>query len=259
MDFKSDNPGHEVYIDGFQLLGDFIPYNMGVERKNTINTIHDELSTGKDYTKYLGEKSEQLSFKTVLTDRLAESGYENVLKSVVEKAKKEPVKIRFNEKSFMGMVREFSISFPTTAYREYTWLIVESEPFKAVNMTFNTYNYKKAATTTKKSSTPSLPASLKTLLNCKPVYNCSKKGVSCVKSWQRQLKADGFYSKYTTDGQFCTITRSETRRWQTKFKVKVTGKVDKATKVKLIERYLKTTKYSAAQKKKLLQDYTKKL
>jgi hypothetical protein len=258
MSIKSDNPDHEVYIDGFPILGNFIPYNTGVERANTINQITDELTTGKDYTKYLGEKSEVLSFKTVLTDQLAKSGYENAIKSVVAKAKKEPVKIRFNGKSFMGMVREFSISFPVLAYREYTFLIVESEPFKAVNKTFNTYNYKKA-TTPVKTTGLNLPASLTTLLNCNPVYNCAKRGLSCVIAWQRQLRTDGYYTRWPVDGQFCTWTRSETIKWQKKYGVSATGKVDKATKLKLVERYLNTTKYSAADKKKFLQDYSKKL
>lgn len=263
MVFKSDNPTHEVYIDGIQLLGEitggFIPYNTGVERENTINQAVGELTNGKDYTQYLGEKSERLSFKTVLPDKLADSGYETAIKHLVVKAKKEPVKVRFNNKSFMGMVREFSISFPAMAYREYTFLIVESEPFKAKSVTFNTFNYKKAATPTKTTTTPALPATLTTLLNCNPVYNCSKWNVKCVIAWQRQLKTDGYYTKWSTDGNFCTWTRSETIKWQKKYKVKATGKVDKATKLKLVERYLNTTKYSAADKKKLLQEYSKKL
>lgn len=257
MVFKSDNPGHEVYIDGFQLLGDFIPYNTGVDRENTINIITDELTTGKNYTQYLNEKSEELSFKTILTDELAESGYEDVLKSVVAKAKKEPVKVMFDGKTFMGMVHKFSISFPSAAYREYDWHIVESEPFKAVSKWFNTYNYKKASTPTKKTSTTGIPTDLKTLLQCKTVYNCSKYKVKCVIVWQKQLKKDGYYGSYSLDGNFCNVTRTETRKWQKKYKIKVTGKVDRATKIVLIQRYLKTTKYNAATKKKLLKDYTK--
>jgi len=260
MKLKSNNPTHEVYIDGFKLLGDFIPYNTGVDRDNTINQISDELTTGKTYTKYLNEKSENLSFKTVLSDAMATSGYENVLKSVVAKAKKTPVKVRFNGKVFLGMVQEFSISFPKQAYREYKWVIVESEPFKPVAKTFHTFNYKKASTTTK-SNTPvsSFPVSLKTLLDCKPVYNCSKSNVTCVKAWQRQLKKDGYYVAYPADGQFCKYTLKETKRWQAHYKVKVTGKVDKATKLVLLNRYLKTSKHSAAYKKMLLQKYSKSL
>ena len=260
MYLKSNNPGHEVYIDGFKLLGSFIPYNKGVDRESTINQISDELTTGKEFTKYLGEKSEKLTFKTILPDKLAESGYENVLKSVVAKAKKTPVKVRFNGKVFMGMVQEFSISFPVESYREYKWIIVESEPFKAQYKTFHTFNYKKASTTIK-SNTPvsSFPVSLKTLLDCKPVYNCGKSNVTCVKAWQKQLKKDGYYLAYSVDGQFCTYTLRETKRWQAHYKVKVTGKVDKATKLVLLNRYLNTSKHSAAYKKMLLQQYSKNL
>ena len=88
MKLESNNPGHEVYIDGFPLLGDFIPYNTGVDRDSTINQVTAELTSGKSYTKYLNELSENLSFKTVLPDAIAESGYENVLKSVVAKLRK---------------------------------------------------------------------------------------------------------------------------------------------------------------------------
>jgi len=260
MKLQSNNPGHEIYIDGFQLLGDFIPYNTGVDRANTINQISGELTTGKTSIKYLNENSENLAFKTILPDHVAESGYENVLKSLVAKAKQIPVKIRFNGTVFMGMVHEFSISFQKEAYREYKWVIVESEPFKPVAKNFNTYNYKKAATKTK-SNTPvsSMPASLKTLLDCKPIYNCSKSGVSCVKAWQKQLKQDGYYTAYPTDGNFCKYTLKETKRWQSHYKVKVTGKVDKATKLVLLNRYLNTSKHSAAYKKLILQQYSKKL
>ena len=259
MTIKSKNPGHEVYISGFKLLGTFIPYNEGVDRASTINQLTGTLTTGKTYTEYLNELSENLQFKTILRDDVAESGYENVLKSVVATAKKTPVKVRFNNTSFMGMVTEFSISFPVEGYREYSWTIVESEPFKAVKKTFNTFNYKAAKTTTKSSSLAALPTSLKTLLACNPVYNCNAHGLKCVKAWQRQLKADGYYIHYLTDGWFCIYTRRETVKWQEHYKVKATGKVDKATKTKLIQRYLNTTKYSAAEKKKLLQQYSKAL
>lgn len=236
---KSNNPSHEVYIDGFKLEGDFIPFNTGVDTKNTINTITGELSTGKDYSEYLNEKSEELSFKNILPDNIAEAGYENILKSVVAKAKKESVKIIFNKKSFMGKVREFSISFNTKNYREYTWLIVESKPFDAKSKKFNTFNYKKASTSTKKSSKIKLPASIEALLNCNPVYNCKKFNVKCVIAWQKRMTADGFYGAkgYNIDGQFCTYTKSETKRWQKKYKIKQTGKFDKATKDVLRKRF----------------------
>lgn len=260
MKLKSNNPGHEVYIDGFKLLGDFIPYNKSVDRESTINQITGDLTSGKTYTKYLGEKSEKLTFKTILPDKLAESGYENVLKSVVAKAKKTPVKVRFNGKVFMGMVQEFSISFPVESYREYKWIIVESEPFKPVYKKFNTFNYKKAATTTKSNTpTSSFPVSLKTLLDCKPVYNCAATGVTCVKAWQKQLKKDGYYIAYPADGNFCKYTLRETKKWQSHYKIKPTGKVDKATKLILLNRYLNTSKHSAAYKKMLLQQYSKNL
>ena len=259
MKLESNNPGHEVYIDGFPLLGDFIPYNTGVDKDNTINQITGELTSGKSYTKYLNELSENLSFKTVLPDAIAESGYENVLKSVVAKAKETSVKIRFNGTSFMGMVQEFSISFPTESYREYKWVIVESDNFKAVIKKFNTFNYKKAATTTKNTPASSLMATLKMLLDCKPVYNCSKKNVACVKAWQKQLKTDGYYLGYSVDGQFCKYTLKETKRWQAHYKVKVTGKVDKATKMALLTRYVNKSTYNAAYRKTILQAYSNKL
>jgi hypothetical protein len=258
MKINSNNPGHEVYVDGFELLGEFIPYNTGVDRANTINQISGELTTGKTYNKYLNENSENLTFKNILPDAIAESGYENVLKSVVAKAKQTPVQIRFNGTVFLGMVQEFSISFPKESYREYKWVIVESEPFNAVAKTFNTFNYKKAATKTK-SNTPksSIPVSLKTLLNCKSVYNCAKRKVACVTAWQKQLKKDGYYVAYLADGNFCKYTLKETKKWQKHYKVKVTGKVDKATKLVLLKRYLNTSKYSAAYKKAVLQGYSK--
>jgi hypothetical protein len=259
MTINSNNPGHEVYINGFELLGTFIPYNEGVDRASTINQLTGTLTTGKTYTEYLNELSENLQFKTILEDSVAESGYEDVLKNVVAIAKQTPVKILFNNTSFMGMVTEFSISFPVEGYREYSWTIIESEPFVAVNKTFNTFNYKAAATPTKSSPLPALPTSLKTLLACNPVYNCSIHGLKCVKAWQRQLKADGYYIHYLTDGWFCIWTLRETIKWQKHYKIKATGKVDKATKTVLIQRYLNTTKYSASERKKLLQQYSKTL
>ncbi|MDR0774696.1 MAG: hypothetical protein LBE72_05300, partial [Rickettsia sp.] len=118
MSFDSDNPTHEVYIDGFPLLGEFIPFNTGVDDENIINSISGELSTGKEYLEYLNENSRVLSFKTLLTDQLAEDGYEDLLKSVVARAMKESVKVFFNNDVFMGKVKKFSVSFPPGAYRE---------------------------------------------------------------------------------------------------------------------------------------------
>lgn len=234
---ESQNPTHEVYIDGFGLEGNIIPYNTGVDLGNKINSIREQLTTGQDYIKYLNEKSTPLEFKTILTEPMVEEGYEKLLMKVVNKAKKTPVKIMFNGHSFMGMVLEFSISFPPEAYREYDWLIVESKPFKPKSKKFNTFNYKKTNTPTKDAPVITFPPSIEALLKCNPVYNCGKYGVSCVTSWQKYLTSKGYYGSkgYKIDGQFCTYTKSETERWQKDNKVKKTGKVDKATKLKIME------------------------
>lgn len=242
---ESENPTHEVhmYIDGLKLEGDFIPFNTGVDVENTINSLRAELTTGKDYVKYLNKKSKVLSFKTILTDPLAEDGYEDILIEVVAKAKKKPVKIIFNNDQFMGMVLEFSISFPPQAYREYTWLIVETKPFDAVEKKFNTYNYKKATTATKTTSNTDTfvktSPTIEVLLKCTPVYNCGKFGVSCVTSWQTYLTSEGYYGAkgYRIDGQYCTYTKLETARWQKNNKLKDTGKVDAATKAFLTAKH----------------------
>ncbi|MDR3062550.1 MAG: peptidoglycan-binding protein [Methanobrevibacter sp.] len=244
---ESENDKHEVYIEDLKLEGDFkplafIPFNTGVETENTINTTIGELTTGKEYSKYLNEKSQKLSFKTILTNQMAkDGGYEDTLLAIVEKAKETAVNVRINDKTFMGKVREFSISFPAKKYREYTWLIVEDAEFIVKDKTFKTFNYKKATTATKKTTKKKLPASLELLLKCSPVYNCKKFRVKCVTAWQKRMTADGFYGVkgYRIDGQFCTYTRLETKRWQKKYKIKQTGKFDKATKDVLKKRFSK--------------------
>jgi hypothetical protein len=236
---ESNNKSHEIYIHGLKLEGDIIPFNTGVEIENTINTISSELTGGKDYSEYLNEKSKQLSFKTILTDQMAKDGYEDILLNVVETAKKEPVKIIFNDTSFKGKVKEFSISFPVKNYREYTWLIVEDAEFKVESKKFSTFNYKKSKTATKNTSPVKFPASIELLLKCNIVKNCKKFNLKCVIAWQRRLTADGYYAAngYVIDGQFCTYTERETKKWQKRYNIKQTGKFDKATKYVLIKRF----------------------
>jgi hypothetical protein len=154
---------------------------------------------------------------------------------------KESVKVFFNNDVFMGKVKKFSVSFPPGAYREYTWLIVESEPFNPEVKKFNTFNFKQAKTPTKINFVLVTP-STELLLKCNPVYNCQKFKVACVIAWQKQLTADGFYGTkgYNIDGQYCTFTKSETERWQKHYKIKQTGVFDKATKAVLEKRFGKT-------------------
>lgn len=93
----------------------------------------------------------------------------------------------------------------------------------------------KAAKNAKKSKVKETGKDEAALRKCKRsslVYSKKKKSVACVKTMQKILKKQGFY-KSVLDGWFNKLTYNAViayqRKYKTKYKLKVTGKVDLAT------------------------------
>lgn len=117
--------------------------------------------------------------------------------------------------------------------------LIEVKPANNTVVKFNTFNYKPATVKTSKTATKAkVPTAYKKLAKCNISFNCNIKNNTCVKYLQTLLKSDGFYKAYKTDGQPCTFTLKEFKKWQQKkAKVKVTSKFDTATKNYLKKRF----------------------
>jgi len=239
---------YEIYLDN-QLLGD----NLGISFSNNILMEYTTANNGDAVVdKYTGDKSIEISFD-IYTELGTE--YNNKMKlidSLLSKNKTDSSTISFvaidDESSntirknikILDFHTEFNVE-ESTATLSFT--LVEIKPFTPSTVKFNTFNYKPATTTTKKTSTKTnnskTNSKYSALLNCKETFiNCNKTGVACVKLIQTLLKSDGYYLNYKIDGWGCTYTDQEYRKWQKKkAKVKVTGKLDKATKTYLKKRF----------------------
>lgn len=226
----------KVVINGLKI--EKIIQNLGVDFENTLNYKKAELTSGKSYLKNLGNKSESIKFKSILTpDQYVV--YEKAYNSLVNLTKTKSVPIVIGNKRFMGVVESVTPSYPVEDYREYEWVITEQENFVADIKKFNTFN--SSSTTAKSTNKNKTPSYITALLKCTPKKNCKKSKVKCVYHLQDMLRKDKFYLKYLRDGLFCIYTEQELKRWQTK-KAKLkskyrTGKWNKQSRDYLKKRY----------------------
>lgn len=259
-----------IYINGFNII-----QNTGLKRKNSVNYLDGVLTSGKSYLKCLGHESTEISFESILTldqlntnNKTQVSALHKAYLNLVEITKKNAVPITIfydlpdptpknpsqmkklssqiqypNDKSsdsFKGRVVSLEWEMPVEYVYKYSWVIREDASFKPSPKTFNTFNYKKPAVTSKKTIN-NAPTYIKELYMCNVRHDCNKKKVKCVYYLQKLLQSDGYYRQYKYDGWWCTYTTQEFKKWQKKkAKVKVTGKLDSATKSYLKKRFTNT-------------------
>ena len=236
-----------ISINGLKII-----QNTGIKRPNTINYIDETLTSGKSFLKPLGDLSEEISFDSILTSEQLDSNdlikaHHQAYLNLAEICKKQAVPIIIIDDvsnqnlRFNGRVTHLEWYLSIDGEYEYSWKIKEDADFKAEIKEFNTFNYKAPVVTQAKANPvakSNAPSFVKKLLSCNPAYNCAKYGVGCVYHLQDLLRLDKFYLQYNRDGQHCTYTRKEFKRWQIKkAKVKGTGKLDTATKNYLKKRF----------------------
>ncbi|AMK16327.1 peptidoglycan-binding domain-containing protein [Methanobrevibacter olleyae] len=123
------------------------------------------------------------------------------------------------------------------------WEFTEVIKFNVTRKTFRVWgkavssSKKSKKTTTKQSGAYNLNSNVKYLLKTCPTMSKGHKGKKCVKSLQKFLQSKGYYKNYKVDGLYQIYTAQAVKSLQKKFKLKVTGKWDKATRTYFQKKY----------------------
>ena len=115
------------------------------------------------------------------------------------------------------------------------WELTEVIKFNKTAKTFRVWgkslkNTNKSKKKVTKKAKNSLNTNVKYLLKTCPTMSKGHKGKKCVKSLQKFLQSKGYYTKYKVDGLYEIYTEQAVKSLQKKFKLKATGKWDKATR-----------------------------
>jgi hypothetical protein len=210
---------YDIYLDGNLIMD-----NLALNESNIINQKYKTGVDGKAiFAPYNGDLSRVFSFKIIGISGNDFKNKKKLLNKLKEKTKPEKGFISFVAIGEDGDNIRCNVKFIELTFEEYTLdgfvpINVELLEHTVVDNTvvkFNTFNYKAAKVTSKKTSAKTKSPFL-ALVNCNMKKNCGAFNVKCVKLIQKLMKKDGYYIKYNLDGQWCTFTQIEFEKWTKK-------------------------------------------
>lgn len=133
-------------------------------------------------------------------------------------------------------ITDFDLTEPKKGKYEVSLTLQKQAIFPTETKSFTNWVQKSKSSTSKSKNT--LSSAYIALSKCKlPLYKDhagKNKSTNCDLLWQKMLRKFNFYYKYNghslkLDGYFGIYTQDATRKFQKKYKIKVTGKLDKTT------------------------------
>lgn len=238
-----------------------------------INYILDEINVDKDQefntspyigqdgstTNFISSTGRMISFKSLCKrDEQSPHGRGHRINDYIylaKKYKKKSAVLTSPSKSKLKgnyICTEFNYSEDTNGNYVINWKFQEVIKFNVTKKTFRVWGKavsstkKNKKTTTKKSGANNISSNVKYLLKTCPTLKKNDSHKKCVKSLQKFLQSKGFYKNYKIDGLYQVYTEQAVKGLQKKYKLKSTGKWDKATRSYFQKKY----KYPASSKKK---------
>lgn len=209
------------------------------QNHNTSSYVGADGST----TNYVSSEGRTLTFKSICTSEEESTngrGHRiNDYKYLAENFNKTPKVLTSPSTSNINgnyIITDFNYTEDTGGNYNIDWEFKEVIKFNVVSKTFRVWGKsvssvnKTKKTTTKTSNTSNLNSNTKYLLKTCPVMSKGHSGKKCVKALQKFLQSQGYYKGYKIDGLYQIYTEKAVKSLQKKYKQKVTGKWDKATR-----------------------------
>ena len=131
----------------------------------------------------------------------------------------------------------FDYTEDTQGNFEIDWELTEVIKFNVTSKTFRVWgkstsssNKAKKTTTKKSTSSNNLNSNTKYLLKTCGTMSKGSTSKKCVQSLQKFLQSKGYYKNYKVDGLYQIYTEKAVKSLQKQYKLKATGKWDKATR-----------------------------